>query len=99
MATRQSNAAILWLEALGIGDVPTVGGKNASLGELVRQLGKAGVRVPAGFATTAQAFRDFVNVNAIEPAMREHIERYRSGQETLQDAGHAIRELIMPSAS
>jgi len=40
-------------------DVDTVGGKNASLGEMISQLSDAGVRVPGGFATTAQAFRDF----------------------------------------
>ena len=97
MASRQSNPAIVWLEKLGIGDIPSVGGKNASLGELVCQLGSAGVRVPTGFATSAEAFRDFVKVNAIEPAMREHIQRYRSKQETLQDAGHAIRGLMLAS--
>jgi pyruvate,water dikinase len=46
----------MWLERLGRGDVPLVGGKNASLGEMVQRLGKQGVRVPAGFATTAQAY-------------------------------------------
>ena len=97
MASRQSNPSIVWLEKLSIGDIPSVGGKNASLGELVRQLGSAGVRVPTGFATTAQAFRDFVKLNAIEPAMRDHVERYRSGQASLQNAGHAIRELILAS--
>ena len=45
---------------VGIGDVASVGGKNASLGEMIARLGDAGVRVPDGFATTAQAFRDFL---------------------------------------
>ena len=45
---------------LGINDVESVGGKNASLGEMIGRLGQAGVRVPDGFATTAQAFRDFL---------------------------------------
>jgi len=45
---------------LGIADVGTVGGKNASLGEMIARLGQAGVRVPDGFATTAQAYRDFL---------------------------------------
>lgn len=97
MAPQKSDPAILWFENLAIGDVPSVGGKNASLGELVRALGTAGVRVPAGFATTAQAFRDFLNANGIEPAMREHVERYRAGAETLQNAGHAIRQLMLAS--
>ncbi|KFG88431.1 Phosphoenolpyruvate synthase [Sphingobium herbicidovorans NBRC 16415] len=97
MAFGQSDPSVVWLEKLSIGDIPSVGGKNASLGELVCQLGSAGVRVPSGFATTASAFRDFVKLNALEPAMREHIQCYRSGQETLQDAGHAIRELMLAS--
>lgn len=97
MATQHAASKVLWLDELAIGDVPSVGGKNASLGELLRELGQAGVRVPNGFATTAQAYRDFVDANGIEPAMREHIERYHSGDETLQDAGHAIRELVLAS--
>jgi pyruvate,water dikinase len=45
-------------------DVESVGGKNASLGEMISQLAGAGVRVPGGFATTAQAFRDFLTHSA-----------------------------------
>ncbi|MDP3908542.1 phosphoenolpyruvate synthase [Novosphingobium sp.] len=97
MATQHNRTAILWFEQIAIGDIPSVGGKNASLGELLRELGKAGVRVPNGFATTAQAYRDFIDASAIEPAMRAQIELYRSGDKTLQDAGHAIRELVLAS--
>lgn len=97
MANGNSDRKILWLNELGINDIPSVGGKNASLGELLRELGKAGVRVPSGFATTADAFREFVRANGIESAMRAHIERYRSGEETLQDAGLAIRALMLAS--
>src|SRR5437879_3827771 len=48
-------------EQLRMTDVESVGGKNASLGEMISQLASAGVRVPGGFATTAQAFRDFLS--------------------------------------
>src|SRR5690349_13761650 len=48
-------------EKLRMTDVDSVGGKNASLGEMISQLAEAGVRVPGGFATTAQAFRDFLS--------------------------------------
>ena len=48
-------------ENLRMTDVESVGGKNASLGEMISQLAGAGVRVPGGFATTAQAFRDFLS--------------------------------------
>ena len=46
-------------------DVASVGGKNASLGELISQLSAAGVRVPGGFATTADAFRQFLTFNQL----------------------------------
>ena len=54
---------IVPLDVLSMADVPSVGGKNASLGEMIRHLSGAGVRVPGGFATTAQAFRDFLDHN------------------------------------
>jgi pyruvate,water dikinase len=47
---------VTWFETLGQIDVPQVGGKNASLGEMVRHLASRGVNVPSGFATTAQAY-------------------------------------------
>src|SRR2546423_7926668 len=47
-------------DRLGMGDIERVGGKNASLGEMIVQLSKAGIRVPGGFATTAEAFREFL---------------------------------------
>ncbi|MBA4163295.1 MAG: phosphoenolpyruvate synthase [Erythrobacter sp.] len=97
MAIQHAAPAVRWFDELAIADVPTVGGKNASLGELLRELKSAGVRVPNGFATTAQAYREFVDANGIEPEMREHIERYRSGDLKLQDAGHALRELVLAS--
>jgi len=89
--------SVLWFEDIRIGDVPLVGGKNASLGEMVRELGGGGVRVPAGFATTAAAYNRFLAENAIEPAMREEIRRYRAGETSLQQAGNAIREVILSS--
>jgi pyruvate,water dikinase len=60
-----ANRYVLPLETLRMSDVATVGGKNASLGELISQLAASGVRVPGGFATTAQAFDDFVAHNKL----------------------------------
>ncbi len=57
---------VLPLEQLRMTDVGSVGGKNASLGELISQLSAAGVRVPGGFATTAQAFLDFLNAGGLK---------------------------------
>ncbi len=52
---------IAWFDTLRMSDVGSVGGKNASLGEMISQLGQLGVRVPGGFATTAAAYRDFLD--------------------------------------
>src|SRR5579862_4891161 len=60
---RMANRYVLPLETLRMADVSSVGGKNASLGELISQLAATGVRVPGGFATTAQAFDDFLAHN------------------------------------
>ena len=56
---------------LGIGDVPLVGGKNASLGEMYQALSDEGVKVPNGFATTAQAYRDYLSHNGLENRIGE----------------------------
>lgn len=56
---------------LDMGDVPIVGGKNASLGEMFQKLGKRGIRVPDGFATTAHAFREFLAKNKLEGLIKE----------------------------
>ena len=98
MTSNDHASAVIWFSDIGIGDVPSVGGKNASLGELLRVLGPRGVHVPNGFATTAQAYRDFVVANDLEARMRGHIARYQAGSETLQEAGHAIRKVIMASS-
>lgn len=90
----QSNS-IAWFETLAIGDVPQVGGKNASLGEMTRALAAAGVRVPGGFATTASAYRAYVAANGIEPAMRDRLAALQEGRTTLQAAGETIRRLFL----
>ncbi|TIX50715.1 phosphoenolpyruvate synthase [Alteraurantiacibacter aquimixticola] len=90
-----SNRFVIPFEQVGIADVPSVGGKNASLGEMLRELGASGVRVPAGFATTAEAYRHFIAANAIEPAMADCFSRFCSGEANLQETGEAIRELVL----
>lgn len=88
-------ALVIWLHDLGLADMPSVGGKNASLGELVRTLAAAGVRVPDGFATTAAAWRDFVEINGIEGVIASHLEAWRAGRASLPDTGHTIRAMIL----
>jgi pyruvate,water dikinase len=64
------NALVLPFERLRRGDVEIVGGKNSSLGEMISSLAKAGVRVPGGFATTAQAYRDFLKQDGLDERIR-----------------------------
>jgi len=59
-STALATALVLPFEQLRMTDVEVVGGKNASLGEMISQLAASGVRVPGGFATTAHAFREFL---------------------------------------
>ena len=90
-----SDRYIAWFSDLRITDIGSVGGKNASLGEMISQLSHAGVRVPSGFATTAQAFRDFLAFNRLA----DQIERELGAVDVedvaaLNRTGAAIRERI-----
>ena len=67
----KESSFILWFEEVGIDDIPLVGGKNASLGEMIQQLGSKGVNVPTGFATTAFAYRYFIEKAGLESQLRE----------------------------
>ncbi|EPX75537.1 phosphoenolpyruvate synthase [Salipiger mucosus] len=86
---------LIWFEDLRRTDVPRVGGKNASLGEMISQLGRAGVRVPPGFATTARAYRAYLAANDLGAVIRERTEALEAGRTSLQEAGHAIRQAIV----
>jgi pyruvate,water dikinase len=57
---------VVWFDTIGMNDVARVGGKNASLGEMIGSLAASGVKVPGGFATTADAFREFLRHNELE---------------------------------
>ncbi|MEO9899176.1 MAG: PEP/pyruvate-binding domain-containing protein, partial [Nisaea sp.] len=92
------DALIAWFEDIGRGDVAMVGGKNASLGEMVGALSKRGIRVPGGFATTAQAYRHYIAANGIEPEMRRWIEALDAGRASLQETGAAIRHAFLEGA-
>ena len=64
---------VVSFEQLRMTDVDSVGGKNASLGEMISQLADAGVRVPGGFATTAQAFRDFLSGTGLDQRIADRL--------------------------
>ena len=82
------------LEDLTNQDVAVVGGKNASLGEMIRSLGEQGVRVPGGFATTADAYREFLRANELDERLKSELDDLRDEKQTLDQAGKAIRKLI-----
>ena len=87
---------VIKLDELGMQDVETVGGKNASLGEMIGNLGGLGVDVPGGFATTSAAYRDFLKTDGLD----ERINNALQGLDVddiaaLKKAGKSIREWIM----
>ena len=86
---------IAWLNDLSRDDVAQVGGKNASLGEMIRHLGAKGVRVPGGFATTAQAYRQFLADNDLESRIRELTHAFEQGERPLSEVGEQIRALFL----
>ena len=86
---------IVPLDALSMADVPLVGGKNASLGEMIRHLSGAGVKVPGGFATTAQAFWDFLDHNDLRARIDARLDALDVADVTaLAQAGAEIRAWV-----
>ena len=86
---------IIWFEHLGRDDVAQVGGKNASLGELIQNLVPKGIAVPAGFATTADAYWQYVEANGIRNQIAGLIGDWQQGKVTLAETGSAIRKLFL----
>lgn len=91
----QAVAQVIWFDDLRRDDVARVGGKNASLGELSSQLAGQGVRVPAGFATTAQAYWRFIDANHLRERIAAFLDDLAQGRVTLAEAGQAIRAAIV----
>jgi pyruvate,water dikinase len=92
----KEKAFILWFEEVGIVDIPLVGGKNASLGEMIRQLVPQGVKVPGGFATTAYAYNYFIESAGLEVRLREIFANLDvEDVQKLQETGKQARALIL----
>jgi pyruvate,water dikinase len=87
----KDTSPVIWLEKLGRGDVARVGGKNASLGEMVRNLAQKGVRVPPGFATTADAYWRYVEANGLRRVIADSLAALAAGHAPLAEVGAAIR--------
>jgi pyruvate,water dikinase len=92
----QARSLILWFDQVGIADIPLVGGKNASLGEMIQQLTSQGVNVPNGFATTAAAYRYFIQAAELEAKLRSlflHLDV--ADINNLRQVGKQARSLIL----
>jgi pyruvate, water dikinase len=86
---------VIELEKLGMEDVDKVGGKNASLGEMIGKLGELGVQVPGGFATTSAAYRDFLRNDSLDRRIRDKLDKLDVDDiHALSEAGRAIRGWI-----
>ncbi|MYM56256.1 phosphoenolpyruvate synthase [Thalassovita mangrovi] len=86
---------VIFFENLRRDDVPIVGGKNASLGEMVQGLGAKGIRVPPGFATTANAFRRYIKANGLDTLITDTMRAYGEGRMPLHKAGETVRAAIV----
>jgi pyruvate, water dikinase len=83
---------VRWLETLSSEDTDAVGGKNSSLGEMIQNLDRAGVRVPGGFATTSEAYRSFLSANGLDDRIRELLDGLDPNGDKLAEVGAAIRD-------
>lgn len=87
---------VLWYEELGMQDVPRVGGKNASLGEMISNLANAGVQVPGGFATTSYAFNEFLEQSGLNARIHEVLDTLDVDDvNELMKVGSQIRQWII----
>src|SRR5712671_1402258 len=86
---------VAWLKDLRLADLPQVGGKNASLGEMTGALAEASIRVPGGFATTADAFREFLAADGLDRRIAEKLKNLDSSDvKALAACGKEIRSWI-----
>ena len=89
-------STVIWLQELGKNDIDRVGGKNASLGEMISNLANAGVSVPGGFATTAQAYREFLEQSGLNRRIADVLATLNIDDViALADTGKKIREWIV----
>ena len=66
---------VLWFDQINLTDLPQVGGKNSSLGEMISQLSNSGINVPGGFATTSEAIRDFIQQAKLEKKKQDNLDK------------------------
>jgi pyruvate, water dikinase len=90
---------IRWFKEIGIDDVPLVGGKNASLGEMYRELTGKGVKIPNGFAVTAEAYRYFLSESGLDRRLREILAGLDTrDMENLRSRGRQARDALLEAS-
>jgi pyruvate, water dikinase len=91
-----SKQNVIWFDKLGMGDVERVGGKNASLGEMIQHLSSAGMQVPMGFATTAEAYREFLQQDGVQDKINHALSELDvSDVRALGKIGAQIRQWVL----
>ena len=87
---------IQWFKELGMNDVPVVGGKNASLGEMIANLANVGISVPDGFATTADAFREHLQASGLDAKINSCLDTLDTDDmQALAQSGAQIRQWVI----
>ncbi len=90
---------IRWFREIGIGDVGLVGGKNASLGEMYRELTSKGIRIPNGFAVTAEGYRHFFKASGLDQAIAKGLQGLDTRDySNLAERGHKVRDAILAAS-
>ncbi len=89
---------VRWFEELRATDTPLVGGKNASLGEMFSALKEKEIRVPDGFATTSDAYWEFLEHNQLTEKIRDELNKWKGDENGLSQVGEAIRHMINSAA-
>ena len=94
--SKSKNVWVYWFKELGISDVPLVGGKNAALGEMYRELTPLGVKIPNGYAVSAEAFRYFVKFNNLGLKIKQALKGLNTHNiQDLARRGKVVRNLIL----
>ena len=92
----KSNKLVLWFDELNISDVPLVGGKNASLGEMYQTLTKKGVKIPYGFAITSKAYWLVLEHNKVTSKLKSALSGVSSKSvKSLSNAGRKCRDILL----
>ena len=95
----KSQKLILWFDQISSEDVPLVGGKNASVGEMYSELSSKGINIPDGFVLTSNAYWHYLRHNKIEGRLEEIFKRFDPNSlKSLKETGREARSLILKKA-